>query len=398
MKEVRIGKSQISRDLLLFFIAGALLGVTAAVESTSFTNRLVEDLGFSILQRTALEFPRELPGLLVVFVTGALAFLGDVRTVAIGSIIGGAGLFAFGIVPSGFWPVVISMMVYNMGTHIYLPLQGSIGMTFAKEGNLGRRLGEIQSVSTASLILSAAVLYVLYAVVNIPFVVAFTIGAVAMVLAGVVFFLMSPAPIKPKKQRFIIKKKYTLFYVLAFFYGARKQITITFVTWLIVTTYDQPVSTVVILFFITNVIGVFFRPWLGKRIDRLGERFVLAFESSLLMVSCFGFAFAKILFSAPVALIIVSVCYVIDNIFSAGAQMARTTYVRRLSDDPVEVSATLSLGISFDHVISMTMPFFAGLLWESGGGMGYVYVFLIGALVSLICLIVANKIRVPAAI
>jgi len=38
-----------------------------------------------------------------------------------------------------------------------------------------------------------------------------------------------------------------------------------------------------------------------------------------------------------------------------------------------------------------------GLLWEWNDGTGYVYVFLIGVLVSLVCLLLANRIRVPAA-
>ena len=396
MKVIRIGKAVISRDFLLFLIASALLGVTLAVESTSFANRLVEDLGFTTMQRTALEFPRELPGLLVVFAAGALAFLGDVRTSAISNIVGGIGLFAFGIVPSGFFPVVLSMMLYSMGQHLFMPLQGAISMTFAREGNLGRRLGEIQSVSTAALICSAAMLYMLYAYLEVPFFVSFTAGAVAMVLAGVVFLFMSPGQPKTKKQRFVLKKKYTLFYLLAVFLGARRQITFTFVTWLIVTIYEQPASTIVLLFFIMNVIGVFFRPMLGIMIDRLGERFVLIFESVLLTVSCFGFAFAKVLFSPSAALAIVSVCYIIDNLFSVGAQMARTTYAKKLSDDQNEVSATLSMGISFEHIVTMTMPFMVGLLWERNAATGYIYVFLVGALISLGCLYLANRIRMPA--
>ena len=118
MKEVRIGKKVISRDFLLFLIASALLGITMAVENTSLTNRLIEDLHFTAAQRTQLELPREIPGLLVVFLVGGLAFLGDVRTAAVANILGGFGLFAFGLIPAGYWPVVATLMVYNMGTHI----------------------------------------------------------------------------------------------------------------------------------------------------------------------------------------------------------------------------------------------------------------------------------------
>ena len=394
MKEVRIGKKVISRDFLVFLIASALLGITSAVESSSFTNRLVEDLHFTMTQRTILEIPRELPGLLVVFIAGALAFLGDVRTSAIANIVGGVGLFAFGLVPSGYWPVVITMMLYSMGQHLYMPIQGALGMTFAKDGQIGRRLGEIQSVNTVALILTAAVLYVLYRFVNIPFKVAFIIGAAAMILAGAAFFFMSPQKSEIRKQRFVYNKKFKLFYVLSIIYGARKQITYTFVPWLLVTIYEQPASTMTLLIFIVAVVNIFFRPWLGGLIDRRGERFVLMLEAILLLVACLGFAFAKVLFSPVIALVVAAFCYVIDNLFS-GAGMARTTYVRRLTDDPGEVSATLSLGVSFDHIISMSMPVFAGMLWNWNPGVGYIYVFAGGILISLLNMFFSNRIRVP---
>jgi len=394
MKEIRIGKKTVSRDFLLFLIASALLGVTSAVENTSFANRLVEDLQFTITERTLLEIPRELPGLLVVFIAGALSFLGDVRTAAIANIVGGIGLFAFGLVPSGYWPVVFTMMMFSTGLHLYMPIQGALGMSFAKDGKIGRRLGEIQSVNTAALIITAAVLYVLYRFVNIPFVVSFTIGAIAMALAGAVFFFMSPGQTEIRKQRFIYKKKYKLFYMLSVVFGARKQITYTFVPWLLITVYGQPVSTITMLFFIVSALNVFFRPWLGGLIDRKGERFVLTLEAVLLLFACLGFAFSKTLFSETVALIVVSGCYVIDNLF-AGAGMARTTYVRRLTDDPSEVSATLSLGISLDHVISMSMPAFAGILWSMDASSGYIYVFTGGIVISVLNMILSSRIRVP---
>jgi len=395
VKEFRIGKLVFTRDLMLFMIASALLGVTTAVESSSFANRLLEDLKFTITQRTLLEIPRELPGLLVVVFAGALAFLGDVRTAAVANIFGGIGLLAFGLVPSGYWPVVFTMMLYSTGQHLYMPIQGALAMSFAKGDNIGRRLGEIQGINTAAMIVTAATLYLLYRFVKIPFVVAFSIGSAAMLLAGVAFLFMSPTHTAPRKQRFIFKKKFKLFYALSVINGARKQITITFVPWLLITVYEQPVSTITMLFFIVSALNVFFRPWLGGLIDRKGERFVLTLEAGLLLVACCGFAFSKLLFSDITALVIVCGCYVIDNLF-AGAGMARTTYVRRMTDDGSEVSATLSLGISLDHVISMSMPAFAGILWSSNVGQGYVYVFAGGLVISLLNMFLANRIRVKS--
>jgi len=421
MKEIKIGKRVISRDFLLFLISSALLGITVAVETTSLTNRLVEDLNFTVTQRAQLEFPREIPGLLVVFLVGGLAFLGDIRTAAVANIVGGFGLFMFGLVPAGYLPVVATLMIYNMGTHIYMPMQGAISMSFAKGENIGRRLGQVQSINMLALIVTAGALFLLYHFVKVPFVVSFTMGAIAMVLAGVVFLFMKPTagaqvngvqtdgtPIK--RKRLVFKKKYKLFYLLCLIFGMRKQITITFVPLLLVTVFEQPVVTLTILFFIVSILNVFFRPWLGGFIDKMGERFVLMFEGSLIFIACLGFAFSKVLFPEAeivfnlseseirlsVALLIVAGCYILDNLFS-GAGMARTTYVRRLSDDPNEVSSTLALGISLDHVLSMSVPTVAGLLWESewSNGNGYIYVFCGGLVIAVLNLLISSRIRVP---
>jgi len=394
MKEIRIGKKVISRDFLLFLIASALLGITMAVENTSLTNRLINELNFDEFQRTQLEMPRELPGLLVVFLVGGLAFLGDVRTAAVSNIIGGLGLFAFGFIPSGYWPVVATLMIYNMGTHIYMPMAGVISMSFAKGDNIGRRLGEIQAINMAALIITAGSLYLLYSFLKIPFVVSFTFGAVAMIIAGILFFFMSPVQAAPKRKRLVFKKKYKLFYLLCLVFGMRKQITITLVPLLIVSVYNQPVVTLTILFFIVSVINIFFRPWLGGYIDKKGERFVLMLEAILVLIACLGFAFSGLIFPKNIALIIVGVCYILDNLFS-GAGMARTTYVKRLSDDPDEVSSTLALGISLDHILSMSVPTLAGFIWVTYTDHGYIYVFCGGLIIAVLNLLISNRIRIP---
>ena len=182
--------------------------------------------------------------------------------------------------------------------------------------------------------------------------------------------------------------------MLCLVFGMRKQITITFVPWLIVTVYNQPVITITILFFTVSVINVFFRPWLGGFIDRKGERFVLILEAIIIIIACLGFAFSKLLFPESVALFVVAGCYLLDNMVS-GVGMARTTYVKRLSDDPSEVSATLAMGISLDHVLSMSVPTFAGLLWATNMGQGYIYVFCAGLGIAILNLLISNRIRVP---
>jgi hypothetical protein len=103
-----------------------------------------------------------------------------------------------------------------------------------------------------------------------------------------------------------------------------------------------------------------------------------------------GYAFSGELFPVPVALAITAGCYVADNSLAA-VEMARSTYVKKISGDPSEVIPTLSLGVSLDHVVSMIIPFFGGLLWAA---LGYQMVFICASLIAVINLILSLRIRI----
>jgi hypothetical protein len=103
-----------------------------------------------------------------------------------------------------------------------------------------------------------------------------------------------------------------------------------------------------------------------------GERFILSAEAGRPVIICIGYAFAADIFRAGVAVVIIAVCYIIDNSMSA-VDMARSTYIRKIAVDPADVTPTLSTGTSLDHVVSMSMPYLGGLLWAFAG---YQYVFL----------------------
>ena len=66
---------QIPRELVLFGMAVFAIGVGANIFDSTFNNFLDERYMVTPFQRSFLEFPRELPGFLVVFVSAGLAFL-----------------------------------------------------------------------------------------------------------------------------------------------------------------------------------------------------------------------------------------------------------------------------------------------------------------------------------
>lgn len=393
MERIKIGKYNISKDLLFFLIISVLLGVVSAVESTSLANRLYDDLGFTIMQRSLLETPRELPGLLTVVFIGLLNGLGDIRIAAIANIIGGIGLLFFGLVPNQFSLVLIFLVIYSTGQHIYLPLSSTIAMSFAHGDNFGQRMGQVQGLGSLSVIVSSAALFVLYRFFHITYQSVFVIASFSMVLAGVFFlFIQNGGQKIVSEKRFVFRKEYKMYYILATVNGARKQITLTFVPWLIIDVFQQPVTTITFLFFIVCVINIFFKPWFGSLIDKKGERYAIQFEAIIMFVACIGFAFAKSMFSFRIALLIVGICYVMDKLMESGA-MARATYVKKLSKDPSEVARTLSMGLSMDHLVSMFIPILAGYVWYSNGLNGYRYVFIGALFISVLNFVLASKLE-----
>lgn len=384
------------RDFLLFLVSGIFIGITLSVDGSTLANYLKEHFGMMILHRSALEFPRELPGLLVVLVISALSFLGgDVRISVAANLLAAAGMFALGILPSRYIYVVMVIFVYSMGIHIFMPLSGSIGMSFAKPGETGRILGRLSSVMNIAIVFSSAALWVLFQFWHISYRTSFTIGAVAFVISAVLLFFIKPKQTMRVKKRRLFRKEYKLYYWLCMIYGARKQIFLTFGPWVLVDVFRQPVATMTMLFFIVAVIGIFVKPWVGHLIDKVGERFVLSGEAIIFFFTCLGYSFAENIFPRSIAILFICICYVTDfTIDSVG--MARTTYMKKLALTPEEVSPSLSLGTSLDHVVTVFLPILGGLAWYNGGPGGYKYVFLGGAAIALVNFFSCRRIKLQS--
>ena len=382
----------IDRNYFFFLLSTAFIGIGQSVDGAILTNYLKEGLGMMILERSALEFPRELPGLLMVVVIGLLSFLGDVKTMLIGNVLSAIGMLSLGLIPPEYSWLIVAIFVYNMGTHIYMPLSNSIGMSFATAGELGKKLGRMNAVNTLALVVSSAVLWILFKFLHISYMTAFAIGAVAFVLAAISLFFMVPAQTVKKSRRFVFRKEYGLYYWLSVLYGARKQIFITFGPWVLVDVFRQQVTTMIMLFFIVSIAGIFVKPWIGHMIDHLGEKIVLSGEAVACFFTCLGYAFADKLFDQQLALIVICACYVLDQTMNA-VSMARATYMKKIALRPEDISPSLSLGTSIDHVVTMFLPILGGLVWYNGGPSGYKYVFIGGAVIALMNFISARFIR-----
>ncbi len=372
-----------NRNLFLFIIASAFLGISQSIDGSIFNNFLNDTFHLTVSQRTILEFPRELPGFLVVFVSSFLISFGDIRIAAIANILAAIGMMALGFLSSGYGTMILWLTVYSMGQHLYLPVSNSIGMSLANNGNLGQVLGRINAVNTAAFLGTSLITAFIFSRFKVNYRIAFIFGAIAFIISAILIFSMTSQNKKVSNKKLLIRKEYSLFYMLSVVYGARKQIFITFGPWVLIKVFHQGVSTFAILGFIIAGIGIFFKPYIGYLIDKIGEKKVLAGEALALVVVCSGYAFSKSLY-------LVCACFVMDQLLVA-VGMARSTYLKKIALSPDDVSPTLSMGISMDHVVAMIIPWLGGLLWAT---LGYEAVFIAGACIALVNFAITRGIKI----
>jgi len=390
MNRLRNRITGMPRDLALFFMAVALFGFSLSIVNAVFNNYLSETFHLGDFQRGMLELPRELPGFLVVFYSAMFFFLCTRKLAALASVLAAAGVLLLGVYPGGYSLMIVWLFIMSSGQHIYLPLNQSIGMEFAGPGGAGRRLGQVTGLSNLATILDNFLIFTGFRYLGFTFVVSFCLAAAGFLVAALCFFSMKPDKPRPVMTRFTLRREYGLYYWLTILYGTRKQIFLTFAPWVLVTVFHQKTEILATLLTIGGIIGIFFNPLLGKAIDRLGERFILMSEAAVLIVVCLAYGFSRDVVSEGTALVIVSACFIIDQLLMS-VSMARATWIKKIAVRPEDVSQTLTMGVTIDHIFSISIALVSGVVWMK---LGYQYVFLIGAVIACINFVSASRIKI----
>ena len=378
------------RDFNFFLLAGLFSGIGAGINTSIFNNYLSDIFKLTEDTRGFLEVPREIPGFFIMIVLAALSSLGDVRIAMLGMAAAGMGMLGLGALSPTFAVMIIWMMMYSLGTHMIMPVTPSIGMSLSNQESFGSRLGTVSAFGLSGSIIAYIYIFLGFNFLHMTYQTAFLTGTVFYVFAAFAVGMMKKGGPDVRKVKFIFRKRYSLYYVLAVISGARNQIFLTFAPWVLIKVFGVKPQMFAILGMVVALISIGTRKLIGKLIDNRGERFVLTLEAVLLLAICLGYAFSGRIFSASVAVIIIAGCYVIDNSMSA-VEMARSTYVRKIAVDLADVTPTLSTGVSLQHIASMIIPIFGGLLWME---VGYQSVFMAAAVIALLNLILSRRIKI----
>lgn len=392
------------RAYLLLIAAFAAFAAASATVEINFPNFLRERYQVGEWFRGFLEFPRESQGFAMVFYVVLLGTLSERRLFSLAAVVAALGVIGLALIPERALadgiagivpglPLIIFVMLYSAGQHMGMLIERAIVVDHGDLASAGSRLGRVGFWKTLAGLVMAGCVWGLRSITNLDFGFFFALAAglflASMVLTGLA---MRGQPEKRmQRRRFVVNRKFARYYALSALFGVRKQVFITFAVWVLVVIYEQPVQTIAVLWVITSVTNLAAQPLIGRLIDRFGPRTILTADAVLLCGVCLLYGYGAQLFPPALGLIVIGATYVLDHVlFFVGA--ARAVYVGKLCANRDELSTTLSMGLTIDHVFSMTVPFLGGIIWKASG---YELVFLLAAVIAVATAVTAFGIPRP---
>jgi len=261
-------------------------------------------------------------------------------------------------------------------------MKNTMTLQYARPDSGGVALGYQSSVNQIGTLAGYAVVIVTLSLLagKTPFRAFFLVATILTALGTVLAFgLHGKSKTDKTVSRFYFRKKFRKYYMLEVFYGARKQVFFTFGPYVLILFYGADARIISLLFAVSAIAGFFLSPLIGKLIDRIGYKIIMISDTLILVVVCFFYGFAHHLFPREIAFTVCCVNYVLDSIISL-ASMASNVYVQDISDSPEETKATLSTGISVNHMITVLIALFGGWIWQT---VGIETLFIISAVLGL---------------
>lgn len=363
------------RGLFFLSAACAAAGCTMALQLGLNSNFVANEMRLSGQQQGILEAFREACGILALGVLAILASFSEPLIAAGMLVLLGAGMSAYAYTTE-FSALIMASMVWSAGLHVWMPLPNSMTLALAEPGRAGYRLGQVQAAGNMGSVAGLLVALLLYH--TMPLRPMYLIAGAAAVLGAVACFGI-PRQMKPDRPRLVFRRQYWLYYLLSFLEGWRKQICIAFAGYLLVTKYETPLDTMLILWLAICLGSWWIAPRVGKWIDRVGEKRTLVFYYSALTLFFVSYALIESRY-------FLWALFIVDNVFFVFT-MALTTYVNRIAPK-AEHTPTLSMGVAMNHVAAVAMPLVGGLLWKS---FGYQWAFLTGVATAALSILVAQK-------
>ena len=228
---------KVSKVQLIYFSIIALTALGLGLSNNVMSNYFKDAYQVTAYQRGVIEFPRELPGVLVIFIIAGLASFSDIRIAIMAQLLSIIGIGVLGFITPPFAIMLIFIFINSLGMHMFMPLQDSIGMALIGKENVGKKMGQYKGVATTFTMLSGILVFIGFRTGFFSFTSKikwiFVISATTFIIVFILLFIIKrliEEPIKSnKKINFVFRKEYKYYYILVVMWGVQKQIMLVLV-------------------------------------------------------------------------------------------------------------------------------------------------------------------------
>jgi predicted MFS family arabinose efflux permease len=341
-----------------------------------------------------LESLREVPGLLTAGMIGLVAAVAEPRLAMLALLFVGAGIAATGLAGS-FWPLVACSVFWSIGLHTWLTVQPSLTLSLSAEGRHGHGLGLMNRYM--ALAMMAGLLFVWLLGKPLGYGGTFLVAGAVIAAGGLFAARIAVDRGGGIRQRLLFRNQYWRYYGLMLLDGGRRQVVQTFALLILVREFHVDYRAVAVLLLVNNALTMAAAPVVGHWTDRFGERRILSVYYSLVAVVFFAYTQIEgvsALAGLPREWLFYGI-FALDNLLFTGS-VGIQTYIRHTAPRE-ELSASLAMGLTWNHVAAVTVPLAAGWIWEN---QGYQRIFLYGIGLALMsfCMCLTLPAHRPAAL
>jgi predicted MFS family arabinose efflux permease len=365
-------RTPVGRGLAIMMLTTGATGFAMAAQGNIVSNFFEQVLHLSGPEFGYITAIREIPGFLLIFLTAFFYRLSLQRLTAGALILLAVGYVMFGTADS-FWSVAPWVIVSSMGYHTWLQTQHALGMSLVAERRTGSILGRIQATSSAGALLAMIVVLITFATGWLSYTPMYIIcGAFALLGAVAIFFFPTlvdgrPSVRTPKRDPIVLRGEYKYYYMLNLLDGGRQQIFFSFGPWVLVHVYGLNVPTISAVAIGVTTLSMTCGPYLGRLIDRRGEKRVLAIANVGYVVALAGYALAGNIgqvivlggYTVPINVALAIACYVIYSFIFPLSHIGASTYLRKVAARD-EVAPSLAMGITMQHLAAVVVPLATG--------------------------------------
>jgi len=360
-----------------------------------FENFAVEVCEIESVHRGMLESIREVPGVAIVVLSAVTILFTESTLASICLFITSSGMLMFNF-SSGFSSLILPLLLASTGMHLFMPIRSSLALSLTQEGKKARQLALLGTIGSVAGLVGPGLVYLIFTYIQtesleiygrfipeIKFRSVFMVATIVAAIGGIMMLTVSRGEkAELKQERFVFRRKYSLYYVITFLAGCRRHIFTTFAAYALVKIHGVEAKNIAALMMVNSVLNICTRYVFGHFVDRIGEKRSLLLGYSILIFIFIGYAHIKYL---P----LLYALYCLDNM-CFGFEVARTTYLDRIAPQE-HLMQTISLGITMNHLSAIPIPIIGGIIWDK---FGYSWTFMTGAVILVFSMIAVSRIRI----